>query len=152
MHSVPGSLCEKVNDRRAKCGHVKNAKIWQRWITVEVLNGHSKLPNDLSTIHVESESYVDRSELDGRFDILVEWKLFLSVWQFLIAFCGSLIIRSKYYILYYIKYDRFLQAFPSFRITDDSESYRSSDISELSAVCHSKNILMDCDLLIELKH
>lgn len=100
MHSVPGSLCVKVNDRRAKCGHVKNAKIWQRWITVEVLNGHSKLPNDLSTIHVESESYVDRSELDGRFDILVQWKLFLSVWQFLIAFCGSLIIRSKYYIFF----------------------------------------------------
>lgn len=98
--TVCQTLCEKVNDRRAKCGHVKNAKIWQRWITVEVLNGHSKLPDDLSTIHVESESYVDRSELGGRFDILLDWKLYLSVWQFLIAFCGSLIIRSKYYIFF----------------------------------------------------
>lgn len=94
------ALCEKVNDRRAKCGHVKNAKIWQRWITVEVLNGHSKFPDDLSTIHVESESYVDRSELGGRFDILLDWKLYLSAWQLLTAFCDSLIIRSKYYIFF----------------------------------------------------
>lgn len=54
------------------------------------------------------------SKRAGRFDILVEWKLFLSVWQFLIAFCGSLIIRSKYYIFF--RMIDFCRLFPSFEL------------------------------------
>lgn len=149
MHSVPDSLRE---------GERSTCKMWSR-----------EKCQDMTEMNY-GRGFEWSLEASGWFIDDTRWKRILrgskraewKVWHFArleavssrvaIFNCILWFVDYSIKILYLFSYDRFLQAFPFFRITDHPESYRSSGISGLSSVCYSKNILMDCDLLIELKH